>query len=42
MSDTPARPAFHGFEQIPLREDAERAYLEYSMYVVLDLSLIHI
>src|SRR5690606_813819 len=30
------RPAFHGFEQIPLREYAERAYLDYSMYVVLD------
>src|SRR3546814_11893823 len=25
-----------GFEQIPLREYAERAYLDYSMYVVLD------
>ncbi|MEY3373318.1 MAG: hypothetical protein RLZZ537_1786, partial [Pseudomonadota bacterium] len=30
------RPSFHGFEQIPLREYAERAYLDYSMYVVLD------
>ena len=39
MSDTPARPAFHGFEQIPLREYAERAYLDYSMYVVLDRAL---
>jgi topoisomerase-4 subunit A len=38
MSDTP-RPAFHGFEQIPLREYAERAYLDYSMYVVLDRAL---
>ncbi len=38
MSDT-ARPAFHGFEQIPLREYAERAYLDYSMYVVLDRAL---
>ncbi len=35
----PARPAFHGFEQIPLREYAERAYLDYSMYVVLDRAL---
>ncbi len=34
-----ARPAFHGFEQIPLREYAERAYLDYSMYVVLDRAL---
>ena len=38
MTDT-ARPAFHGFEQIPLREYAERAYLDYSMYVVLDRAL---
>jgi topoisomerase-4 subunit A len=40
MSDHEAiRPAFHGFEQIPLREYAERAYLDYSMYVVLDRAL---
>ncbi len=38
MTDT-VRPAFHGFEQIPLREYAERAYLDYSMYVVLDRAL---
>jgi topoisomerase-4 subunit A len=38
MSDT-VRPTFHGFEQIPLREYAERAYLDYSMYVVLDRAL---
>jgi len=24
----PARPVFHGFEQLPLREYAERAYLD--------------
>jgi topoisomerase-4 subunit A len=35
----PARPSFHGFEQLPLREYAERAYLDYSMYVVLDRAL---
>jgi topoisomerase-4 subunit A len=35
----PARPTLHGFEQIPLREYAERAYLDYSMYVVLDRAL---
>ena len=35
----PARPTFHGFEQIPLHEYAERAYLDYSMYVVLDRAL---
>ncbi|MGE8227840.1 MAG: DNA gyrase subunit A, partial [Stenotrophomonas sp.] len=34
-----ARPAYHGFEQQPLREYAERAYLDYSMYVVLDRAL---
>ena len=38
MTDSP-RTAFHGFEQIPLREYAERAYLDYSMYVVLDRAL---
>src|SRR3990167_5680496 len=35
----PARPSFHGFEQIPLREYAEKAYLDYSMYVILDRAL---
>ncbi len=39
MSQDSPRPAFHGFEQIPLREYAERAYLDYSMYVVLDRAL---
>jgi len=39
MTDPDVRPAFHGFEQIPLREYAERAYLDYSMYVVLDRAL---
>jgi topoisomerase IV subunit A len=38
MSDL-TRPSFHGFEQIPLHEYAERAYLDYSMYVVLDRAL---
>ncbi|MEM9302037.1 MAG: DNA topoisomerase IV subunit A [Pseudomonadota bacterium] len=31
-----------GFEQVPLREYAERAYLDYSMYVVLDRALPHV
>ena len=31
--------SFDGFEQIPLRDYAERAYLDYSMYVVLDRAL---
>ena len=39
MTDTPVRSSFHGFEQIPLSEFAERAYLDYSMYVVLDRAL---
>lgn len=39
MTDDSFRTAFHGFEQIPLREYAERAYLDYSMYVVLDRAL---
>ncbi|NLB12963.1 MAG: DNA topoisomerase IV subunit A [Gammaproteobacteria bacterium] len=38
MSD-PTLPDFHGFERIPLHEYAERAYLDYSMYVVLDRAL---
>ncbi|HET6603377.1 MAG TPA: DNA topoisomerase IV subunit A [Xanthomonadaceae bacterium] len=38
MSDL-TRATFHGFEQIPLAEYAERAYLDYSMYVVLDRAL---
>jgi topoisomerase-4 subunit A len=37
--DDNIRTAFHGYEQIPLREYAERAYLDYSMYVVLDRAL---
>ena len=39
MTDDLLRSTFHGFEQIPLREYAERAYLDYSMYVVLDRAL---
>ena len=38
MTD-PTRPTFQGFEQIPLKDYAERAYLDYSMYVVLDRAL---
>lgn len=33
------RASFHGFEQLPLKDFAERAYLDYSMYVVLDRAL---
>jgi len=34
--------SFTEFERIPLRDYAERAYLDYSMYVVLDRALPHI
>jgi topoisomerase-4 subunit A len=33
---------FEGVEKVPLREFAERAYLDYSMYVILDRALPHI
>ncbi len=33
---------FEGIEQLPLREYAERAYLDYSMYVILDRALPHL
>jgi len=33
---------FEGIEQLPLRSYAERAYLDYSMYVILDRALPHI
>ncbi len=38
MTD-PVRPSFHGFEQVALKDYVERAYLDYSMYVVLDRAL---
>ena len=34
--------SFSEHERIPLREYAEKAYLDYSMYVVLDRALPHI
>ncbi len=39
MTDDIFRSSFSGFEQIPLREYVEQAYLDYSMYVVLDRAL---
>ena len=33
---------FEGVEQLPLKEFAERSYLDYSMYVILDRALPHI
>lgn len=38
MKQIPGAP-FEAFEPMPLREYAERAYLDYSMYVVLDRAL---
>ncbi|AVP96240.1 DNA topoisomerase IV subunit A [Ahniella affigens] len=32
-------PGYQSFEQVPLKDYAERAYLDYSMYVVLDRAL---
>jgi topoisomerase-4 subunit A len=39
VSPDPAMNLQASYEQIPLREYAERAYLDYSMYVVLDRAL---
>jgi len=33
---------FEGVEQLPLRSFTEKAYLEYSMYVILDRALPHV
>jgi len=41
MSETPATDP-DGVEQIALRDYAEKAYLDYSMYVILDRALPHI
>ena len=34
--------SFPGHEQIPLRKYTEQAYLDYSMYVILDRALPHL
>lgn len=39
MTNSSFRTNFHGFEQLPLSTYAEQAYLDYSMYVVLDRAL---
>jgi topoisomerase-4 subunit A len=41
MSD-PSRLSLDGVEQLPFEEFAEKAYLEYAMYVILDRALPHI
>ena len=33
---------FEGIERLPLRTFTEKAYLEYSMYVILDRALPHV
>ncbi|MGK7295515.1 MAG: DNA topoisomerase IV subunit A [Candidatus Wenzhouxiangella sp. M2_3B_020] len=43
MSDeTTTEPSNLPFERMPLKEYAERAYLDYSMYVILDRALPHV
>ncbi len=42
MAKTLINPADSGYEQQPLRVFAEKAYLDYSMYVILDRALPHI
>ena len=37
-----ARDDSFAIEKIPLREFTERAYLDYSMYVILDRALPHV
>src|SRR5690625_263770 len=41
MTDHTVTP-IEDFEQVPLREYAEKAYLDYSMYVILDRALPHV
>ncbi|MCU7809260.1 MAG: hypothetical protein KZQ73_15525, partial [Candidatus Thiodiazotropha sp. (ex Semelilucina semeliformis)] len=41
MSDT-IDHSLEGIEQVPLSEFTEKAYLDYSMYVILDRALPHI
>ena len=38
----PSDPSLEGIEQVPLSEFTEKAYLDYSMYVILDRALPHI
>ncbi len=42
MSDTPIEPSEFSAEQLSIKEYAEKAYLDYSMYVILDRALPHI
>ncbi len=41
MNDTPAIDP-EGIEQLPIRQFTEKAYLDYSMYVILDRALPHV
>ena len=42
MSDTPIDSSNFSAEQLSIKEYAEKAYLDYSMYVILDRALPHI
>ena len=42
MAKKSQQSTFEGVEQLPLRNFAEKAYLDYSMYVILDRALPHI
>ncbi len=41
-TDTPQRPLADNAERLPMKEFTEKAYLDYSMYVILDRALPHI
>lgn len=42
VAETTASDSYQGIEQLPLKTFAEKAYLDYSMYVILDRALPHI
>jgi len=42
MTETTQTPSDDGIERLPLKEFTEKAYLDYSMYVILDRALPHI
>ena len=42
MSDTPIDSSNFSAEQLSIKEYTEKAYLDYSMYVILDRALPHI
>ena len=42
VSEDTVKDSFEGIEQLPLKTFAEKSYLDYSMYVILDRALPHI